>query len=435
MKNHFYLVSILFGCFIFSLLLFSCSSTRYPKQARTDNVPEDFFGIVHAGTRLSQGEYRLIDEMCVKWTRRSYDWNSIERQKGNFDFSRYEIHVDSARKAGLKIIATLAYENAWLFSEGEHKRYISQENIPHFLRYIEEMHHQFQGRVDVWNIWNEPNHKRFWNGPNKDYYELSRQTALKIRELDPEAYIVGGSFVRAPRRFIKKMHRAGALENLDGLAFHPYAMHPAGSMRITEKFMRILSDVNFTGSVWITEIGNPTGGRYPHKVSIENLPLSVAKSMTGAAARDVRALLWYQLFDRYNKDEVPPESMKNSENFFGLAYPDFSRKSGAWAYELCARYLPGSRYVPDFLQREKIPSSIVSFCFLDGASGNNTLVLWSDRKRLKKTKLQLDAPATLYDITTGEGQPFSGETIIEIGKQPVIITWQGTAAPRLFVAK
>ena len=373
--------------------------------------------------------------MNVCWERRCYDWKRIESVKGKFDFSYYESHVDSAKKAGKKIVAVLSFSNPWLFPDGESKRYISPENIPHFLHYVEEMINHFRDRVDVWEIWNEPNIKRFWNGSDKDFYELSRQTAQKIRELDPDAYIVGGSFIRVPKRYIKKMYRAGGMENLDGLTFHPYALNPAGSMRLTDKFFRIMSDINFTGSAWITEIGHPTGGRYPHRVSLEGLPSHVVKSLTGAAARDIRALFWYELSDTYNKNEVPPEKMKDSERFFGLVYPDGTRKDGANAYELCARLLPGSRYAPDFLQRERIPSSIISFCFVDGKSENNTLVLWNDRKRPKKSKLYLDAPSVLYDITTGKGQPLMEETVLEIGKQPVIITWQGKDVPRLSAIK
>ena len=301
------------------------------------------------------------------------------------------------------------------------------------LRMSEETVKRYQGRVDVWNIWNEPNWI-FWKGSNKDFYELSRRTAQKIRETDPDAYILGGGYSRVPKRFIKKMNKAGGMENLDGLAFHPYALHPEGSMRLHDKFLRIMSDINFTGTVWITEIGNPTGGRYPHKVTLEKLPSHVVKSMTGTAARGTRAALWYELFDHYNKDEVPPKTT-DSEKFFGLVYPDLSRKDGANAYELCARYLPGSRYAPDYLQRQNIPSSIISFCFLEGTSGNNTLVVWNDRKRSKKARLHLDAPAILYDITTGKGQPLSVETILEIGKKPLMITWQGTTVPRLSATK
>jgi hypothetical protein len=159
----------------------------------------------------------------------------------------------------------------------------------------------------------------------------------------------------------------------------------------------------------------------------------VVKTITGAAARGTRTFVWYELFDYRNKGE---ENNKwNSEDYFGLLYPNFDRKDGAWAYELCARYLPGSRYTSELPSRENIPKNIVSFCFLKGASGFNTLILWNDRNRTKKINLQLPAPSLLHDITTGKNRPLPEETVLDVGKQPLIITWQGTDIPRLFMEK
>ena len=428
--------SIVNQVFIFSLFLFSCSCTRFPNDGPVD-IPEDCFGIVHASRPIVNGDRQFLDEMGITWTMGTFSWNSIEREQGTFNFSSFDTFVDSTKSTGRKIAVTLGYQADWLYPKGESKRYISPENIPHFLRYIEEIVNHYKGRVDVWNIWNEPNIKRFWDGTYEDFFELSKRTAQKIRETDPDAYIIGGAYTRAPKRLIKKMNKAGCMENLDGLAFHPYARNPEGSMRLLDKFVRIMSDINFKGDVWITEIGHPTGGLYPHKTTLEKLPSYVVKELCGAAARGTKATLWYQLFDRYNEGEVPPSkfNLMESEKYFGLVYPDYKRKDAAYAFALCGNLIPGSRYTPGFLQREKIPSSIVSVCFLEGKSGNNTLVLWNDRKCTKKATLYLDAPATLYDITTGKGQPLSAAATLEIGVQPLIITWQGADVPRLSMKK
>ena len=420
---------VFFRCFLFSLFLFSCSSSRFPIGGPVD-IPEDCFGIVHSS------EFDIMDEMGAVWTLRTFNWSGIEREKGHFDFSGYDAYVDGAKNTGKKVVAVLAYQADWIFPDGKSKKYIPPENIPYFLRYIEEIVNHYKGRIDVWNIWNEPN-IFFWKGSNKEFYELSRLTAQKIRETDPDAYIIGGAFSRVPKRFIKKMNKAGGMKNLDGLAFHPYAFNPAGAMRLHDKFVRIASDINFKGDVWITEVGNPTGGLYPHKTTLKKFPSVVVKTLCGSAVRGTRATLWYQLFDHYNEGEVPPKKfdLKSSEDFFGLLYPNLKRKDAAYAYALCGKFIPGSRYTPGFLQREKIPSSVVSVCFLEGKSGNNTLVLWNDRKRTKKATLYLDAPATLYDITTGKGQPLSAAATLEIGAQPIIITWQGADVPRLSTKK
>ena len=426
MKNNF----LYFIISIISVIVFffsSCSSTPLPHSGSV-NIPNDFFGMVHAGISATPGEYELLDEMGVNWVLRTFYWRTIEKEKGLFDYSDYDDFVEMACLKGKKIIAVLGYEATWLYPEGKQKKYISPENIPLFLHYVDEIVNHFKGKIDVWEIWNEPNFM-FWKGPQKDFFELSRLTALKIREVDSNAYILGGIFWRSPRSFIKAMYNAGSMDNLDGIAFHPYAVNPRGSMKIHDNFLNVLSEIGYSGPVWITEVGYPTGGWYPTKISLEEFPSYVVKTIAGAAARGTRALLWYQLFDSYNPREIPPHT-NNSENFFGLAYPSFQKKNGAIAYELCAKYLPGSFYASELPLKENIPRNIVSFCFLGGISDNNTLIIWNDSSKIQRIKIQLQSPAYLHDISSGNKFPLPFE--LTVGKEPVFITWSGEVIPRIF---
>jgi hypothetical protein len=413
---------------LIALFVISCA-TPLP-QTVAENIPEDIFGVVGFSDKPEASA--LLHEMELKWSVRTLYWNNIENKKGIFNFSGFDEAIDMANNEGIKIIGILGYETNWLFPEGKSKKYISPENIPHFLRYVEETVRHFQGRIDVWQIWNEPNHI-FWKGPNKDFYELSRLTAEKIKETDPSAYIIGGALMRAPKGFTKGMYKAGATQNLDGISFHPYGLNPWESMRVFDKFFRVLSQINFSGSVWITEMGYPTAGWYPHKTSLEKLPSFVVKTAVGAAIRGARVFVWYELFDFRNKGEE--DNKWNSEDYFGLVYPNFDRKDGAWAYTICARYLAGSRYAAELPVQENIPRGILAFCFLEGESGYNTLILWNDRSRTKKIKFELPVPALIHDIRSGKNSPLPEETVLEVGNQPLIITWKGTDIPRLSIGK
>jgi len=421
----------LFVCF--SFIVFSCSSTPLSRFDYAE-IPADFFGIVHAGDTGTAEEYLLLDELGANWVLNTFYWESIEREKDHFDFSHYDNYVDTAKREGKKIIAVLGYETAWLFPERKQKRFISRENIPLFLRFVAEMVQHFKGRVDVWQVWNEPNIPRFWQGSKKVFFELSSLTTLKIKETDPDAYILGGGFSLAPRWFTRGMHKAGALENLDGISFHPYGINPSHSMKVYDKFLNILSEIKYSKPIWITEVGFPTGGWYPTRVSLEKYPSYIIKTITGAAARGPQLLLWYHMFDSRNKGEIS-RFFKSSEKFFGLVYPDYSRKDGAWAYELCAAFLPGSTYISNYIERVNIPKTIISLCFLEGKSGFNTLVLWNDKSGSSKINLYLPAPAYLHDISNGEKTPLQEETMLSIGKTPLFITWQGEDVPRLVMIK
>jgi len=411
----------------FILAVFSCSSTPIPHSNQV-KIPDDFFGIVHAGATKTTEEYRLLDEMGVNWILRTFYWNDIEREKGVFDFSGYDEYVETALRENKKIIAVLAYETSWLHPDGRHKNRILPSEIPFFLNYVEITVTHFMGKIDAWEIWNEPN-VIFWKGPRNDFFELSKQTAIKIRETDSNAYILGGAFWRAPHGFIKAMYKAGCFDNIDAVAFHPYAVNPSGAMKVYDKFLGVLSEINYSGPVWVTEAGYPTAGWYPTKVSLEEFPSYVVKTIAGAASRGPRVLLWYQLFDFYNLEEAPSFKF-DSEKYFGLIYPDYQKKNAAFAYELCAKHLPGSIYSADLPLKENVPSSVVSFCFLDGVSGNNALIIWNDSVITKKLKLQLHSQALLHDISNGNITPAQSE--FKVGKKPLFITWSGNSVPMLY---
>jgi hypothetical protein len=216
------------------------------------------------------------------------------------------------------------------------------------------------------------------------------------------------------------MFNAGALENVNGLAFHPYATNPGAAVKLYDKFTSVLAEFNYLGALWITEAGYPTGGWYPTAVNEDEQPAYVVKTITGIAARGARALLWYELFDSYNKGESPEPL--NSEAYFGLVYPDYTKKKGAYAYMLCARYLAGKEYRPDLIEKINIPKSLISFYFA-GKEGNNTLVLWNDKKSAVKIHISLGNTAFLHDVSTGEKTAIPGETELDIDYMPVIITW------------
>lgn len=422
-RGGFFLSVVCFYCILFSMFAFSCSSTPLPSGGQV-TIPEDFFGMVHAARTGEPEEEELLNIMGCKWILNTFYWNYIEPEKDSFDFYDYDIYVNEAKYRGKKIIVVLGYSADYLFPKG--KKYISHEDIPFFLRFVEKTVLRYKGQVDAWSIWNEPN-LQFWKGTDNEFYELTRLTADKIRETDPNAYILGGVFWRSPEGFIKKMNKAEAIKGLDALAFHPYAINPYGAMKVYDNFLKTLSEIKYSGPVWVTEMGYPTGGWYPTKVSLNEFPSYIVKTITGAAARGARALLWYEIADGANKGEISIDS----EKYFGLVNKDFSRKAGSWAYELCARYLPGSRYVPELPKRENIPSNIVSFCFLDGISGNNTLILWNDKNRIQKIDLNLPETALVHDISTGQNAPLSVDRTVNIANKPVIITWQGTDIPRI----
>ena len=409
-----------------SLLFISCASTPLPNTG-TVTVPDDFFGLVHAGRLRTAEEYHLLNELGAVWLLDTFRWNSIEPERGGgYNFSRYEPFVNIANEHGHKVIAVIAYHTSWIAKDSGKIDYIPKRYYDDYLNYVEALIIHFKGRVHAWQIWNEPNWI-FWRGPDKEFFELSKLAAQRIKDTDPDAYIIGGGFFRVPESFIMNMYKAGALENLNAISFHPYGAAPRGSAALHDNFLRIMSKLNYKGDIWITEAGYPTGGFYPSSVSLKEFPSYIIKTIAGSAARGAKVLIWYQLFDRHLLGEAPNKF--NSEMFFGLAYRDYTRKDGAWAYQLCSQNLPGSRYMPEMPLRENVPSNIISLCFMGGSSGRNTLILWNDRKNTQKIRVTLSSPVTLNSISSNSNIILEDNSIINVTNTPVFITWEGESTP------
>jgi hypothetical protein len=405
--------------FLFPLI--SCGTLSYSvPEAR--EIPEDYFG-VHPSNSKGPPEklYEFLDEMGVVWLRSTFNWSSVERRMGVWDYSEYDDFVEESLHAGKKVLAILAYDVSWVHGDSKKRRWsIGPEELPYYLRYVEETVRRYRGKIQAYEIWNEPNWI-FWDGSKEEFYALTRAAAEKIREADPEATIVAGSFNRTPEKFIRGMFRSGAMKNVDAVSFHPYDLGPRGALRLYDRFEKILAREAYTGDIWVTEAGYPTGGLYPTRVSENRFPGHIVKTLTGLAVRGAKICCWYQLFNPHNKDE--PRSPLDSEQYFGLAYPDYTLKKGAAAYALCGRYLAGTEYRPEFPIRDRIPSTIESLYFR-GKDRQNTLILWN--KGLFPLRLELKLPGTgqrRHDIVSGEGQALEERALLVCRTTPVIITW------------
>jgi hypothetical protein len=307
--------------------LFSCASI-IPETNAVTSIPKDIAGMVHASGNDSAIHNQRLDELGVVWLRTALMWKNIEREKGVWDFSYYDWVIENNITYGRKTMAVLGDEPSWIHSNGKTHDYISPGELPLYLEYVERTVLRYKDKVDAWELWNEPNiNFRFWRGPDADFFTFAKAVAEKVRECDPNAKIIGGSFFRAPAQYIKKMFAMGAFDTVDALAFHPYASTPRGTAWVYDKFVKILKEENFKGEIWITEVGYPTGGIYPSRVSEKRLGKYIRDTFTALASRGARVIFWYHLQDSFTRKNKPLSL--DSEHFFGLVYSDYEKKGGA----------------------------------------------------------------------------------------------------------
>jgi hypothetical protein len=394
-------------------------------------IPADIAGIVHAGRTNTPEEYALLDSLGATWTLLTFDWERIERSYNQWDFSYYDEFVDTAKASGKKVLGVLAYSVSWIFEEGQARRYVPPEKIDFFLNYIRKTTGHFQGRVDAWSIWNEPNTSRFWKGGKEDFFYLSRLAADAVREVDPDVTLMGGAFNRGifglQKPFIRGLFESGAMEKTDAVAFHPYEMNPSRTLKLYGKFRALAAEYGFADRIWITEVGYPTGGWYPTAITEKKFPAYVVKTFIYLAAAGANRIFWFQLFDPVQREKF------DSEDCFGLVRSenDYTSK-GAEAFRLCAVNLAGTVYRPDLPLRGKLPHSLQAFYFEKPDGSGGALVLWKGGIPVQvKLQSSNNGIFTAHDPVTGVATALFEEKAIKIGTKPVFVTWQENCQLRL----
>ena len=410
-----------------SCVFFSCTSTAF-NVSKPVAVPEDFFGITPTGFPLIQEDAALLDYFNAVWIRTTIRWSGVEPEEGQWDFEIWDEYVTKAEAAGKKMVLVLGFDNPWLYTNNKEHRDLTEREIPYFLKYVEQVVSRYRTRI-VYEIWNEPNWV-FWKGSSGHFYALSAAVAKKIREIEPQAVIIAGSTSRVSERFTRGMFNSGAMEYADGFSLHPYATSPKGTINQIVKLRKVLDEFNFNKPIWITEVGYSTGP--VSFCNIKRYPEYIIKTLSGLALRadSVRNIIWFKFMNDYNKGKEP--NRVNPTYHFGIIYPDRTFKPGAEAFMLAANYLAGAEYRPELPLREGIKSGITSL-FFKKPDGMNILILWKDSPGKQKLRLSVSDAAELFchDILGGEAIPLNAETVLDIGRDPVFITWFGEGIPKL----
>ncbi len=104
-----------------------------------------------------------------------------------FSFDAYDQLVEGLSSRGIRALFILDYSNR-LYET--HRSVRTAEGRAAFARFAAG---RYRGKGILWEVWNEPNHEKFWTPEPSaaDYLELVRAVALAVRAADPGARILG----------------------------------------------------------------------------------------------------------------------------------------------------------------------------------------------------------------------------------------------------
>lgn len=306
-----------------------------------------------------------LQDLGSEWVRLHVQWKDAELERGTLNewwMSEYAEAIDMSRAAGQKVIVMVSEAPSW--ASGSTSSNVPKSNAD-FASFMSRFAERFAGRVDAYEIWNEPNLKRFWStGPSAAAYTAMLKAAYPaVKAADPAAKVVFAGLSTNDYTFLSGAYQAGVKGYFDVLATHPYpycgSTSPAeirrtSSGRITaDSFLgyRELREVMVARGdakpIWFTEFGwntssaecSPGSGQWQGGVS----GAKQAQYLNDAyrlieSDPYVEVALWYALRNNYwAKDADEPEAQ------FGLLRTDYSPKP---AYDAFKAYASGAETAP-----------------------------------------------------------------------------------------
>jgi len=190
------------------------------------------------------------------------------------DWATLDGTVNAARERHLKIVGLLGTLPSYGRPKGTPNTYgpstTAQRTM--FAEFAAKVAKRYQGRIDTWEVWNEPNLDQFWYPApsSSDYGKLLASTYKSIKAVAPRATVLsGGTGGRdseadiEPIRWVDRMYSSGLRNSFDGLAMHAYTAPENGNLGEFERLSTYRSVMDRHGDqhtkLWITEAGTEVG--------------------------------------------------------------------------------------------------------------------------------------------------------------------------------
>lgn len=308
-----------------------------------------------------QRTYPHLAKLGVKWARCQTGWCRCETTPGRYDFGWLDQVVDSLLELGIQPWFNLGYGNRLYTPEADETAVgwapiFDPKPQAAWLQFTRAIAAHFRGRVQHWEIWNEPNITAFWKPqkPNAaDYTELVRITAPEIRRQVPGAVIIGCALAGMPLAYLQGCMEAGLGELVDRVSYHPYRPVPEANYESEVAAMRqLVAKYNPKIHLWQGENGCPSVGGPKSTGALSNLQWDETRQAKWLLRRIVSDLrLELELTSYFHTVDLLGYRGKN--NFKGLLRgADYSPKPAYFAYQhLCALFDSATPHCADLQLR------------------------------------------------------------------------------------
>jgi len=198
---------------------------------------EKSYGVNADLTQLSSDELdRTLAQMSalgLRWIRQPFTWAEIEPTSGQFNWDPWDRVVERATSHGLELIAVLDTTPAWA-RPSDTTPFTPPTELANFGYFARVLAERYGGRVDHYQIWDEPNLSAHWGDQFVEptaYARLLREGAINLRAADNDTVVLtaalaptveSGPLNLNEAAFLAGIYAANATPWFDVVSAQPY---------------------------------------------------------------------------------------------------------------------------------------------------------------------------------------------------------------------
>jgi hypothetical protein len=175
-------------------------------------------------------DLQLARDGGFDWVKQRFEWRNIEgKARGSFEWNEPDRIVDAISRAGLRIVARVDNQPQWAASSVTWPGSGPPDDPRAWTDYLSALATRYKGRIQAYEIWNEPNLDREWGDKKPDpaaYASMLKASYQAIKAADPQALVVSAGMSPTTTNnaqaipdleFIRQMYAAGAQGSFDVL--------------------------------------------------------------------------------------------------------------------------------------------------------------------------------------------------------------------------
>ncbi len=328
-------------------------------SAQEDEEPTNPFGVIE-----SYEDPGKADSLGVSWTRVRFQWAEVQAAGADsWETAVSDEQIDAEIEAGREVMGLLIGIPDWARDDNDLPSglYLPHDNPENtWAQFVREAVQRYQGRIDHWIIWNEPDISdpgtpgHTWDGDVGDFIQLLRIAFLVARETNPDAviHLPAITYFWDPDYidtfFDTLVAQPDAAENgyfFDVATTHLY-FQPNTVYDLVRFFYESMHSRGITDKpVWLVETNAPpiddpywTVAEWTLSVTLNEQAAYMPQAMVSALAAGAERIAVYKLKDTPGDKEANPEP-------FGLVHRDGSRRPGFDTYREGIKQLQGATAV------------------------------------------------------------------------------------------